>query len=105
MESNDEQCFFSEGGAARCPDHSDQAYCLHKVSVTMHSPPSATIIAVFYPHIPTMTQYHHAGILSVMIVVGICQWQYPTVELKQCDSRPIEFLLLSGLVVVVGRLE
>ena len=44
MESNDEQCFFSEGGAARCPDHSDQAYCLHKVSVTMHSPPSPSLL-------------------------------------------------------------
>ena len=67
-----------------------------------HALTTINIIAVFYPHIPTMTQYHHAGILSVMIVVAICQWQNPTVELKQRDSRPIEFLLLSGLVVGVG---
>ena len=72
--------FISEGGAARCPDHSDQAYCLHKVSVTI------TIITVFYPHIPTMTQYHHAGILSVMIMVGIYQWQNPTVDYDDDDD-------------------
>ena len=26
-----------------------------------------------YRHIPTMTDSHHGGVLSVMIMVGICQ--------------------------------
>ena len=30
-------------------------------------------------HIPTMTNSHHGGILSVMMMVGICQWQNPTI--------------------------
>ena len=31
-------------------------------------------------HIPTMTNSHHGGILSVMMMVGICQWQNPTID-------------------------
>ena len=31
-------------------------------------------------HIPTMTNSHHGGFLSVMIMVGICQWQNPTID-------------------------
>ena len=31
-------------------------------------------------HIPTMTISHHGGILSVMMMVGICQWQNPTID-------------------------
>ena len=33
-----------------------------------------------YRHIPTMTNSHHGGFLSVMIMVGICQWQNPTID-------------------------
>ena len=36
------------------------------------------MISVAYRHIPTMTNSHHGGFLSVMIMVGICQWQNPT---------------------------
>ena len=30
-------------------------------------------------HIPTMTNSHHGGFLSMMIMAGICQWQNPTI--------------------------
>ena len=33
-----------------------------------------------YRHIPTMTNSHHGGFLSVMIMLGICQWQNPTID-------------------------
>ena len=33
-------------------------------------------------HIPTMTKSHHGGKMSVMIKVGICQWQNPTIHEK-----------------------
>ena len=33
-------------------------------------------------HIPTMTKSHHDGEMSVMINVGICQWQNPTIHEK-----------------------
>ena len=33
-------------------------------------------------HIPTMTKSHHGGEMSVMIKVGICQWQNPTIHEK-----------------------
>ena len=39
------------------------------------------IIIIMVPqHIPTMTNSHHGGFLSVMIMVGICQWQNPTID-------------------------
>ena len=33
-------------------------------------------------HIPTMTKSHHGGEMSVMIKVGKCQWQNPTIHEK-----------------------
>ena len=33
-------------------------------------------------HIPTMTKSHHGGEMSVMIKVGICQCQIPTIHDK-----------------------
>ena len=33
-------------------------------------------------HIPTMTKSHHGGNMSVMIRVGVCQWQNPTIHEK-----------------------
>ena len=38
------------------------------------------IFIMAYRHIPTMTNSHHGGFLSVMIMVGICQWQNPTID-------------------------
>ena len=31
-------------------------------------------------HIPTMTKSHHGGEMSVMIKVGMCQCQIPTIH-------------------------
>ena len=48
-------------------------------------------------HIPTMTKSHHGGEMSVMIKVGMCQCQIPTIhdklQLQQlalvgCSTRP-----------------
>ena len=36
-------------------------------------------------HIPTMTNSHHGGILSVMMMVGICQWQNTTIDYDDDD--------------------
>ena len=33
-------------------------------------------------HIPTMTKSHHGGEMSVMIKVGMCQCQIPTIHDK-----------------------
>ena len=33
----------------------------------------AAMMMMAYRHIPTMTDSHHSGFLSVMIMVGICQ--------------------------------
>ena len=33
-------------------------------------------------HIPTMTKSHHGGNMSVMIKVGMCQFQNPTIHDK-----------------------
>ena len=38
------------------------------------------MIKLVTQHIPTMTNSHHGGILSVMMMVGICQWQNPTID-------------------------
>ena len=38
------------------------------------------IIMMAYRHIPTMTNSHHGVFLSVMMMVGICQWQNPTID-------------------------
>ena len=45
------------------------------------------IIISVTQHIPTMTNSHHGGFLSVMIMVGICQWQNPTIG----DDEQISF--------------
>ena len=34
---------------------------------------STITVIMAYRHIPTMTNSHHGGFLSVMIMVGICQ--------------------------------
>ena len=46
-------------------------------------------------HIPTMTKSHHGGEMAVMIKVGMCQCQIPTIhdKLQQlalvgCSTRP-----------------
>ena len=48
-------------------------------------------------HIPTMTKSHHGGEMSVMIKVGMCQCQIPTIHdklqleqlaLESCSTRP-----------------
>ena len=46
-------------------------------------------------HIPTMTKSHHGGEMSVMIKVGMCQCQIPTIHdklqrlaLVSCSTRP-----------------
>ena len=36
--------------------------------------------------IPTMTKTHHGGNLSVMNMVGICQWQNPTIDNDNDDG-------------------
>ena len=50
-----------------------------------------------FRHIPTMTKSHHGGEMSVMIKVGMCQCQIPTIhdkfQLQQlvlvgCSTRP-----------------
>ena len=55
------------------------------------------IIVMACRHIPTMTKSHHGGEMSVMIKVGMCQCQIPTIhdklQLKQlalvsCSTRP-----------------
>ena len=38
------------------------------------------MIKLVTQHIPTMTNSHHGGILSVMMMVGICQWQNPSID-------------------------
>ena len=38
------------------------------------------IMMMAYRHIPTMTNSHHGGFLSVMIMVGICQRRNPTID-------------------------
>ena len=37
-------------------------------------------------HIPTMTKSHHGGEMSVMIKVGMCQCQIPTIHDKLQQS-------------------
>ena len=44
-------------------------------------------------HIPTMTKSHHGGEMSVMIKVGMCECQIPTIHVK---------LQLRQLVLVSG---
>ena len=48
-------------------------------------------------HFPTMTKSHHGGEMSVMIKVGMCQCQIPTIHdklqleqlaLVSCSTRP-----------------
>ena len=41
-----------------------------------------TTIAMACRHIPTMTKSHHGGEMSVMIKVGMCQCQIPTIHDK-----------------------
>ena len=38
------------------------------------------IIIMVTQHIPTMTKSHHGGELSVMMKVGMCQCQKPTIH-------------------------
>ena len=37
-------------------------------------------------HIPTMTKSHHGGEMSVMMKVGMCQCQKPTIHHTPCDE-------------------
>ena len=58
------------------------------------------IIIMACRHIPTMTKSHHGGEMTVMIKVGMCQWQNPTIHdkhdklqlqqlaLVSCSTRP-----------------
>ena len=57
----------------------------------------AIIVAVIMAcrHIPTMTKSHHGGEMSVMIKLGLCQCQIPTIHdklqrlaLVSCSTRP-----------------
>ena len=41
---------------------------------------SAITITMVTQHIPTMTKSHHGGEMSVMIKVGMCQCQIPTIH-------------------------
>ena len=44
-------------------------YIIMKILMTM----MMRMMMTAYRHIPTMTNSHHGGFLSVMIMVGICQ--------------------------------
>ena len=64
------------------------------------NPPIMTMLAIVMlmmacRHIPTMTKSHHGGEMSVMIKVGMCQCQIPTIHdklqrlaLVSCSTRP-----------------
>ena len=39
-----------------------------------------TLMTMVTQHIPTMTKSHHGGELSVMMKVGMCQCQKPTIH-------------------------
>ena len=41
-----------------------------------------TMIMMACRHIPTMTKSHHGGEMSVLIKVGMCQCQIPTIHDK-----------------------
>ena len=44
------------------------------------------LIVMVTQHIPTMTKSHHGGELSVMMKVGMCQCQKPTIHHTPCDE-------------------
>ena len=52
-------------------------------------------------HIPTMTKSHHGGKMSVMIKVGICQWQNPTIH----EQYYWEYICLKVPHITTGNQE
>ena len=52
-------------------------------------------------HIPTMTKSHHGGKMSVMIKVGICQWQNPTIH----EQYYWEYICLKVPHITTGNKE
>ena len=53
-------------------------------------------------HIPTMTKSHHGGNMSVMIKVGMCHCQNPTIH-EKVQLGPVGSGKLFNLVPVLRR--
>ena len=62
------------------------------VTIITTNTTNTTITFMVTQHIPTMTKSHHGGEMSVMIKVGMCQCQKPTIHPYTMINYILEYI-------------